>query len=131
MRRWIKRFLLLAAAIILPPSIILTDALASPCTGLVRLGTRLRVGFDPADIRPDLAAAKLSIPVYILHGADDHFIPTTHAQRIYDAVPHADKRLQIVPAAAHGNVLSTGGTPLYADLCQFLLEKVAPVSNRR
>jgi uncharacterized protein len=91
-------------------------------TGLVRLGTRLRAGFDPADIRPAESASHIDSAVFILHGADDTVIAPSNGQRIYDAVSHSDKRLQIIPRAGHGNVLLVGGNTLYADLTEFYLQ---------
>lgn len=99
-----------------------TAPLTGPISNLVRLGTRVRAGFDPADIRPDRAAARLTIPVCLVHGADDAFIPPDHSRRLHEAVPHGRKLLQLVPDARHGDVLAVGGTALYADLCGFYLE---------
>lgn len=102
----------------------ISPAFASPTTHLVRIGTRIRAGFDPIAIRPDLAAARLSLPCMIVHGAEDTFIPTSHAQRLHDAIPHQHKSLQIVPSASHHNVLAVGSTHLYADLSEFFLREV-------
>lgn len=103
-----------------------TAPLAAPISQLVRLGTRLRADFDPADIRPELAAAKLRIPIRLVHGADDSLISPDHSHRLHAAIPHRQKSLQIVPGARHGDVLAVGGTALYADLCAFYLEHLPP-----
>lgn len=99
----------------------ITRSIADPTTALVRLGTRVRAGFDPARIRPEQSAALVTAPILVVHGEADTFIPTTHAKRIYGAISHRNKLLQLVPKAGHGDVLAVGGNALYADLTAFYL----------
>lgn len=103
-----------------------TRTFSGPCTALVRLGTRFRAGFDPAEIRPAEAAATINIPVFVGHGSRDAFIPSTQAQLIFNAVPHQDKTLKFVPDGEHGNVLARGGNPFYADIAEFFLKNLPP-----
>ena len=60
------------------------------------------------------------IPVFIAHGLDDTFIPSSNAHAIYQNLPHPQKRLRLIPDAGHGNVLAEGEL-IYADLCEFLI----------
>ncbi|MCB1308750.1 MAG: alpha/beta fold hydrolase [Leptospiraceae bacterium] len=46
-----------------------------------------------------------TLPVLILHGADDFLIPPEHARRNFQAVPHAHKRLEIITGAGHNDIL--------------------------
>lgn len=94
----------------------------SACTTrLVRFGTWCRAGFDPASIRPAEAAADITVPVFIGHGALDSFITASDAQRIHDAVPHERKTIRLVPDGTHSNVLAKGGNAFYADITEFFL----------
>ena len=47
------------------------------------------------------AASNISIPALVIsNGADDICVPR-HSQDIYEAVPHADKQLVLIPGATH------------------------------
>lgn len=48
---------------------------------------------------PLAALAQWTMPVCIIHGADDEFFPVTVAQQMADTIPHA--QLQIVPDQSH------------------------------
>lgn len=52
--------------------------------------------FDPAQASAVRAAATLSCPVYIAHGVLDMAVPVTDSEHIYRAIPHDNKRLQII-----------------------------------
>lgn len=88
------------------------------------LGIYCRSGFFPHQISPLAAASHIDCPVFLCHGTEDRFIPAEAAQRLFDAVPHQHKELHLIPAAAHHNVLATGSTELYADLCEFFLRSL-------
>ena len=66
------------------------------------LKTRVSNGkWDPVPLPPDDAAALIApIPLLVVHGDKDHFIPVDHAQRIYDAAADP-KELWIVPGFGH------------------------------
>ena len=53
---------------------------------------------------PLLAAAALTIPVFIIHGGLDRGTRPAHSTRVYEALP-GPKRLLIVPDAGHNDVL--------------------------
>jgi alpha-beta hydrolase superfamily lysophospholipase len=103
--------------------------LSRPAAGLVRLGAKLRAGFDPASIRPARAAQSITQPVLIGHGARDNYIAPSHARAIFDAIPHDNKILHLIPDGAHHNVLAKGGNDFYADLAEFFLKNL-PASAR-
>ena len=57
-----------------------------PFVGLLRLWSRLFLGADVTAPTPVAAAARLSIPVYLIASRDDEQIPFSHAERLRDAL---------------------------------------------
>ena len=67
-----------------------------------RLGKRAG-GWDAAAPKPLDAALRLrALPLLIINGAADPVAPPSDAQRLFDAAATANKRLWIIPGAAHG-----------------------------
>ena len=64
-----------------------------------------RGGFDVEEVSPVRAAASIRAPVLLIHGAEDRDTGPGHSRRIYDALA-GEKRLIVVPGAAHGQSLS-------------------------
>ena len=60
--------------------------------------------FQVDAVSPQQAAAKLSIPVLLIHGAADVDTRPDHSRRVFDALS-GQKRLIIVPAARHNQSL--------------------------
>lgn len=56
------------------------------------------------DVSPVRAAAAISVPVLLVHGAADRNTPPSHSARVFDALP-GSKRLITVPNAGHNDVL--------------------------
>lgn len=71
------------------------------CYPLVKLGARIYGHFDLEENSPIEAVKKSHIPLVVIHGATDDFVPTKMGERIYDAC-QSKKKLYIVPNAAHG-----------------------------
>jgi pimeloyl-ACP methyl ester carboxylesterase len=57
-----------------------------PFVGLMRLWTWLFLGADVTAFPPAAAAARLTIPVYLIASRDDEQIPFRHAERLRDAL---------------------------------------------
>jgi pimeloyl-ACP methyl ester carboxylesterase len=57
-----------------------------PFVGLMRLWTWLFLGADVTVFPPAAAAARLTIPVYLIASRDDEQIPFRHAERLRDAL---------------------------------------------
>lgn len=57
------------------------------------------------DVSPLKAAAQISIPVLLLHGADDRDTLPAHSMRVYDAL-RGPKQFMLVPGASHNSVLN-------------------------
>ena len=67
-----------------------------PFVGLMRLWSRLFLGADVTAFPPVAAAARLSIPLYLIASRDDDQIPFGHAERLRDALranPRAEYEL--------------------------------------
>jgi pimeloyl-ACP methyl ester carboxylesterase len=52
------------------------------------------------EVSPMKAAARLSIPVLLIHGAKDRETPSTHSERVYQAL-RGPKRLLLLPKSGH------------------------------
>lgn len=80
-----------------------------------------RAGFDPFAISPLREMSVATTPVFFAHGALDEVIPLSHSERLHAAAPEP-KRLRIVPAAYHYNILAEGGDDLYQEMIEFCHE---------
>ncbi len=60
--------------------------------------------FSIDEVSPVRAAAQISVPVLLLHGALDRETPPAHSQRIFDALA-APKRLIVLSGAGHNQAL--------------------------
>jgi pimeloyl-ACP methyl ester carboxylesterase len=62
-------------------------------------------GFSIDAASPLLAAARVSVPVLVIHGLSDTNTRSIHSQRVFDALT-GPKRLMMVPGAGHNDVLN-------------------------
>ncbi len=46
-------------------------------------------------------AHKLTMPVFLLTGTEDESCPPDHIQKLFDAIPHQNKRFEIIEGAPH------------------------------
>lgn len=60
--------------------------------------------FDVDAVSPAAAAARIKIPVLLVHGADDADTPADHSRRVFAALA-GPKRLIVVPGARHNESL--------------------------
>ena len=56
------------------------------------------------EVSPERAAARLSIPVLVIHGADDDETSASHSERVHAALK-GPKRLVLIPNAGHATPL--------------------------
>ena len=56
-------------------------------------------------VSPQRAAARIRVPVLLVHGAEDTDTPPAHSQRVFDAL-QGPKRLILAPGAHHNQSLS-------------------------
>ncbi len=87
---------------------------------VVRL-SELRAGFKCSEIAPLKAATSINEPMFVVHGKLDTVIPIDHGRRIFDAIPHSNKRWLESEDAYHGDVLAKGGDDLYQEILEFYL----------
>jgi fermentation-respiration switch protein FrsA (DUF1100 family) len=74
------------------------DALGYP---FLRLGAKLFGGFSLADGGAVEAVKHSRVPIMIMHGEADDFVPYSMALEIFEACP-GEKRLLSIPCAGHG-----------------------------
>ena len=72
-----------------------------PVYFFARLGGRLYGKFDVEERSPIEAMKKCRIPVILLHGDNDDFVPFSMSEACYEACV-AKKRLGAIPGAGHG-----------------------------
>lgn len=68
---------------------------------LLKLGARIFGGFNLEETSPLEAIKKCSVPIMIIHGEADKFVPCEMSKRLYEACP-SKKILLTVPSAGHG-----------------------------
>lgn len=68
---------------------------------LIRLSARLFAGFDPNKYSSTEALRAAKVPVLLLHGEDDRFVPCEMGRENYEACA-AKKELLTFPGAGHG-----------------------------
>lgn len=66
----------------------------------VWLGARLFGGFDPTAVTAEQAVRKASVPILIVHGDDDRFVPCSMSESTAAANPLIDR--QVFQGAGHG-----------------------------
>ena len=62
--------------------------------------------------------ASVRMPVLVVHGQGDRFVPVRFSEALYKAAP-TPKRLLIVPNGSHNNSLSVGGSDYHRALIDF------------
>jgi pimeloyl-ACP methyl ester carboxylesterase len=83
-------------------------------------------GFDASRVSPVLAAARIRVPVLLVHGERDPWTRVAHAKRILEALG-GPKRLLVVGGAGHDVPLA----PLWEDVEDWLAEVTgAPAPQR-
>lgn len=80
-----------------------------------------RGGFDAREVNPVVAAAKIEVPLMVVHGEEDGVIPWEQGRAVFDALPEGGHRWRVVPGGRHGNVLAVGGDELYHEMISFWL----------
>lgn len=72
-----------------------------PSVLFCRLAALIYGHFRLNEATPVRSVKGTSLPILLLHGGDDRFVPCDMSRQIYDACG-ADRRLEIFPGAAHG-----------------------------
>jgi len=77
-------------------------------SGIIRRALALaerEAAFRVSDVSPVAAAARIRVPVLVIHGALDRDTGPEHSRRVFDALK-GPKRFILVPDAAHNQTLS-------------------------
>lgn len=98
----------------------LPAALAYP---FIRLGAIIFGRFDPSAANAKDAVSKTKIPILIIHGEDDDFVPCSMSREIYDSCA-SDKTLVTIPKASHG-ISYIIDRPLYENKVSEFLNKIS------
>ena len=69
---------------------------------LVRLSARIFAGFDPESAAAEDALARTNLPVLLIHGETDRYVPCTMSRKNFSACGSAVKELVMIPDAGHG-----------------------------
>lgn len=91
-----------------------------PLYWLVRLGGRLFGGFDLEAACASAALEQCKIPVLLIHGGDDRFVPCEMGRENYEHCAADNKRLLIVAGAGHGMSYMVDTTAYMTALTDFL-----------
>jgi uncharacterized protein len=92
---------------------------AFPFAPLVVFWGQWEAGIDITQVRPVAEIASISPrPILLVHGELDQLVPVENAHRLY-AAARQPKELFLVPAAAHGNVISVGGDGYVQKITEF------------
>lgn len=70
------------------------------CYPLLKMSCKLRAGFDLDEASAVESVKHTDIPILIIHGDDDRYVPCDMAYKIYDACA-SKKELLIIPTAPH------------------------------
>ena len=74
---------------------------ASLCYPFVRLGAIIFGRFDPDKADAARAVEKAKVPILLIHGEDDRFVPPEMSKKIFDNIP-GKKQIELFPLARHG-----------------------------
>ena len=69
---------------------------------LIRLSAMLFGRFDLDDSSALEAVSRCQVPLILIHGEDDDFVPCEMSRRLYDICASSNKKFVAVPGAGHG-----------------------------
>jgi len=96
------------------------------------LGAAGRMGnFDPDSVKPELAAAQISIPVFMAHGTEDVHIPIKQGLRNFDQLKSSIKEWHPLIGADHNSVHAVGGKSYQNEIEQFILNQLLSFQERQ
>lgn len=82
--------------------------------------TKIFAGFGLREYSTVRAMDTCKVPVILLHGTEDHFVPCRMSKAAFDAC-HSEKQLLLVDGASHGTSFPTDRSRCEAALTDFLL----------
>lgn len=90
-----------------------------PLLQLAGIYMKLFAGFDLWECSTVDALARCRVPVLLIHGMDDHFVPCRMSQQAFTAC-NSEKQLILVEGATHGTAYLTDRTICERALTEFL-----------
>ncbi|MBB6733099.1 alpha/beta fold hydrolase [Cohnella sp. CBP 2801] len=90
-----------------------------PLLPLTSMICKLRAGFFFGEASAVRQLRQSRLPILLIHGGDDTYVPTAMAAEIYDAIP-GDKERLIVPGAQHGMSILTDPEAYWETVMGFL-----------
>lgn len=88
----------------------------------VRQQVKWRADFDLEHISPAQWASEIRIPAFVIHGAEDQFVAPSHGEKIFAALPCADKRWRLVNDAGHADLFVKAGDDLIIEIAEFFAQ---------
>lgn len=98
------------------------------CWPFIRLGAWIWGGFDPDAASPVGAAANSRVPILLIHGEDDRYVPCSMSMEIADANPLVE--LHTFPDAGHGLSFITDPERYRALSIEFVTRRLAEYTNK-
>lgn len=83
-----------------------------------------RAGFRMIEVAPVAAAARIEVPVMLIHGSADRVVPVGDSLRIQQVLGPQCGQLRIVEGGDHHGVLIHGGEEIYAEIGEFFLNNM-------
>ena len=73
---------------------------------------------------------KITIPTFIIHGAQDEIIPAVEAEKLQSFSGARTKEFVVIPGATHNTMIVTGGK-LYFQIIKQFIDKITGATNWR
>lgn len=91
-----------------------------PVYPLVRLSGRIYGGFDIEAASAAHAMTVCKVPVCLIHGEEDHFVPCDMSRQNYELCQSNHKKLLTIPGAGHGISYMVDKDAYLKTVCDFL-----------
>lgn len=103
---------------------------AFPVLNMAEIMASLRAGYNFHDPSPLKAVSQIKVPLLLIHGNADDFVPVTMAHQLDKAAPDALTQLVIIDQAGHGDAKYADPDIYYQTLTTFLKDKAKMASAR-
>jgi dipeptidyl aminopeptidase/acylaminoacyl peptidase len=74
------------------------------------------------DYRPIERCARISTPVFFLHGGEDRVVPVEESRALYEAIPSKVKKLKVYPGMEHNIPADPNRAAAFEDIADWFLE---------
>jgi hypothetical protein len=101
----------------------LPEAVLSPVLWTTLQVANYRGKFDVKTVDPQVLAAKINCPVYLVHGTEDQLIATAHSEHIFESLA-GEKQIWIVEGAQHARAIRRVKREYKQRLVAFFEEKL-------